>query len=157
MYPVNGYFIFNSGPIINARANFQAATINVPADHPGLYFIYAPYTAIIPNANYLNQRFNGQLYILIYIGKAGMGQNGFNHGGQMLYGRINNVGTGNRSRSQIWTDFMNENGLPHLLFRWAVTSRQLNPPMYDNCFFLEQAFCKIWQAIPELKPALNNN
>lgn len=157
MYPKNGHFIFSNGPIINAPANLKNATSGVPKSEPGLYFIYAPYSASIKNTNFLVQRINGILYTLIYIGKAGMDKNGINknNNAQMLYGRINNVGVDNVRRSKIWTNFMNNHGVSHLLFKWVVTLKQLNPATYDNCFFLEQAFYNIWKAVPEFKPELN--
>ena len=155
MYPVIGHFTFPVGPIATAPAVMQIATAAVPNDQPGVFFIYAPYAQAIQHADFLSQRINGLNYTLVYIGKAGMDKAGFNAGGQMLKGRINNVGADNRRRSQIWTDFMVAKALPHLLFTWVVTSKQLNPSIYDNCFFLEAGFYNIWKAIPEFRPKLN--
>lgn len=155
LYSINGCFIFNNCPIGQARPNFNVASENV-IDKVGLYFIYAPYNNDIQNKDFLTQRINGNPYILVYIGKAGMKANGKLNSDQMLRGRMRNVGKDCITpRSEEWCEFMNLKGLNHLLFKWCVTVNSNAPFGYDNCLFLEQSFCKVWKTIPQFKPELN--
>jgi hypothetical protein len=155
-YQLNGDFTFRNGPAQTAVFNLNVVSNGVPVNKPGLYFIYAPYSQLIENFEFLTHTINAQLYILVYVGKAGMKKNWQLNNLQMLHGRINNVGTDDIKRAIIWTEFMNAKGINQLLFRWCVTSNPLNPQSYDNCFLIEQGFCNIWTAIPQFKPELNS-
>jgi hypothetical protein len=156
IYPLNAFFTFENGPVHEAVNNFNVASEGV-IDEVGLYFIYAPYNNNVQNKSFLTQRINGNPYTLVYIGKAGMRANGQLNNGQMLRGRMRNLGSdGITRRSLEWTNFMNLKGLNHLLFKWCVTANPNAPLGYDNCLLLEQSFCKAWTAVPEYKPEMNS-
>jgi hypothetical protein len=152
IYPENGSFVLPNGPVESAPQSMNAQTEEVP-NSVGLYFIYSPSLAV-PNGNALNCILNGNEYALIYIGKAGMNNQG-EIGTQGIRGRLRNVGANDIRRSVIWRQLMTAEGWDHLLFRWVVTRRQ-DEVLFDNCFRLEKSFYKLWEAIPIWKPLLND-
>jgi hypothetical protein len=151
-YPNNGIFNFNYGPMGTAHRRLKAASSNVP-NTVGLYFIYAPNPWL--NNPGLTENIAGVAHCLVYVGKAGMNQNGIITIHQGIQGRMLNVGAGNIRRSAIWTQEMINHGVGYLCFKWIETTNSAMVCGYDNSFWIEKAFYNLWKANPSLKPALN--